>query len=67
MNIMDFPKLGKKSITLDKLQDWLDLQIASVDITLNNLVDLPQADKSYYYGEIAALECVKVYIHELVK
>lgn len=58
--------LKDKSISLDKLQDWLDLQIAGVDICLENFTDLTQESKHYYYGKIEAFENLKRFAHELV-
>ena len=64
---MILPIFKNAVVPLDKLQDWIDLQIASVDIFLDNNKDLPSRDINYHYGKIEAFEHIKTHVHELVK
>ena len=63
---MTLPLFRNAMIDLNKLQDWLDLQIASVDILVDNNKYMSLKEKEYHFGKIEAFEFVKTHVHELV-
>lgn len=64
---MTLPLFRNAMIDLNKLQDWLELQIASVDIFVDNNKNISLEEKQFHFGQIEAFEFIKIHIHELVK